>query len=154
MSGGAEAVIHTWRSLLEEFEGNDSLIGMKIDFINAFNEVQRLVFLKECHDKFPQIFKWVNFCYSQHSLLFFGEYTISSQAGVQQGDPLGPFLFCLVLQILVNKIKQEIPTLSLNSWYMDDGSLFGSVPDVLKAWDIIKESGAELGLFVNRKNVK
>ena len=32
---------------------------------------------------------------------------------------------------------------------MDDGSLFGSVPDVLKAWDIIKESGAELGLFVN-----
>ena len=77
-SGGAEAVIHTWRSLLEEFEGNDSLIGMKIDFINAFNEVQRLVFLKECRDKFPQIFKWVNFCYSQHSLLFFGEYTISS----------------------------------------------------------------------------
>jgi hypothetical protein len=32
---------------------------------------------------------------------------------------------------------------------MDDGSLFCSVPDVLKAWDIIKESGAELGLFVN-----
>ena len=49
----------------------------------------------------------------------------------------------------MNKIKQEIPTLSLNSWYVDDGSLFGSVPDVLKAWDIIKESGAELGLFVN-----
>ena len=32
---------------------------------------------------------------------------------------------------------------------MDDGSLFGSVPDVLKAWDIIKETGFELGLFVN-----
>ena len=70
-------------------------------------------------------------------------------AGVQHGDPLGPFLFCLVLQILGNEIKKEIPTLSLNSWYMDDGSLFGSVPDVLKAWDIIKESGAELGFFVN-----
>ena len=105
--GGAEAVVHTWRSLLEEFEGNNSLIGMKIDFINAFNEVQRSVFLKECHRKFPQIFKWVNFCYSQHSLLFFGNHTISSQAGVQQGDPLGPFLFCLVLQILVNKIIKK-----------------------------------------------
>ena len=72
---------------------------------------------------------------------------------MQQGDPLGPFLFCLVLQILVNKIKQEIPTLSLNSWYMDDGSLFGSVPDVLKAWDINKESCAELGVLSIRKNV-
>ena len=81
--------------------------------------------------------------------MFFGNHTISSQAGVQQGDPLGPFLFCLVLQILVSKINQEIPSLSLNSWCMDDGSLFGSVPDVLKAWDIIKETGSELGLFVN-----
>ena len=99
---------------------------MNIDFINTFNEVQCLMFLKECCDKFPQIFKWENFCCSQHSLLFFGEYT----TGVQQGDPLGPFLFCLVLQILVNKIKQEIPTLSLNSWYMDDGSLFGLVIDI------------------------
>ena len=33
--GGAEAVVHTWRSLLEEFDGLD-LIGFKIDFDNAF----------------------------------------------------------------------------------------------------------------------
>ena len=32
---------------------------------------------------------------------------------------------------------------------MDDGSLFGNICDVLKAWDIIKLSGPELGLFVN-----
>ena len=147
--GGAEAVVHSWRSLLMEFEGNADFAGMKIDFVNAFNEVQRSVFLKECHDKFPQIFKWVNFCYSQHSLLFFGSHIISSQSGVQQGDPLGPFLFCLVLQILITKINKELPSLSLNSWYMDDGSLFGNICDVLKAWDIIKLSGPELGLFVN-----
>ena len=49
----------------------------------------------------------------------------------------------------MNKIKQEILTLCLNSWYIDDGSVFGSIPDVLKAWDIIKESGAELGRYVN-----
>ena len=32
---------------------------------------------------------------------------------------------------------------------MDDGSLFGKIADVLKAWNIIKEVGPELGLFVN-----
>ena len=69
--------------------------------------------------------------------------------GVQQGDPLGPFLFCLVLQVLVNKVRDCVPNLSLNNWYMDDGSLFGKVEDVLKAWTIIRDEGLNLGLFVN-----
>ena len=89
------------------------------------------------------------FCYSQHSLLFFGDYTISSEAGVQQGDPLGPFLFCLVLQKLVLKISVEVPNLRLHSWYMDDGSFFGDSRDVLKAWNIVKDEGPALGLFPN-----
>ena len=54
--GGTEAVVHTWRSLLEEFDGLD-LIGFKIDFDNAFNEVQRAVFLKESYEKFPLLFQ-------------------------------------------------------------------------------------------------
>ena len=32
---------------------------------------------------------------------------------------------------------------------MDDGSLFGKITDVLKAWNIIKEFGPSLGLQVN-----
>ena len=32
---------------------------------------------------------------------------------------------------------------------MDDSSLVGKNDDVLKAWNIIKEKGPELGLFVN-----
>ena len=42
-SGGGEAVIHAWRLLMEEFKNNPEFIGMKIDFINAFNTVKRLV---------------------------------------------------------------------------------------------------------------
>ena len=70
---------------------------------------------------------------------------------MQQGYPLGPFLFCLALQILVRKIHIEIPNLKLNSWYMYDGGLFGSIADVLQAWNLIKEHGPALGLFVNAK---
>ena len=132
-SGGGEAVVHAWRQIMEEFQNNPEFIGLKIDFVNAFNAVSRSIFLNECFDKFPHIFKWVHFCYSNHSHLFFGNYITSSQAGVQQGDPLGPFLFCLVLQVLISKIKDEVPDLDLNNWYMDDGSLFGKTQDVLKA---------------------
>ena len=134
---------------MEEFKNNPEFIGMKIDFVNAFNSVKRIVLLNECFEKFPHIYKWVHFCYSQHSHLFFGDYIISSQAGVQQGDPLGPLLFCLVLHVLVSKLLNESPGLALNNWYMDDGSLFGKIEDVLKAWKLIKELGPELGLFSN-----
>ena len=147
--GGGEAVVHAWRHLMEEFKNNPEFIGMKIDFVNAFNSVKRIVLLNECFEKFPHIYKWVHFCYSQHSHLFFGDYIISSQAGVQQGDPLGPLLFCLVLHVLVSKLLNESPGLALNNWYMDDGSLFGKIEDVLKAWKLIKEMGPELGLFSN-----
>ena len=124
---------------------------MKIDFTNAFNEVQRAIFLKECHAKFPHIYKWVHYCYSEHSHLFYGDHIISSQAGVHQGDPLGPFLFCLVLQVLIDKIKTKVPDLNLNIWYMDDGSVCGKVEQLLQAWKIIKEEGPALGLFANDK---
>ena len=124
-------------------------IGCKIDFVNAFNSVNRTILLQECAKKFPQIYKWAFFCYSQHSLLFFGNFSISSEAGVQQGDPLGPFLFCLVLQKLIAKISSQVPNLRLNSWYMDDGSFFGNSRDVLKAWNIVKNEGPSLGLFPN-----
>ena len=98
---------------MDDFQNNPDFIGLKIDFVNAFNSVARSIFLTECFEKFPQIFKWVHFCYSKHSHLFFGDFIISSQAGVQQGDPLGPFLFCLVLQVLISKLKTEVPELSL-----------------------------------------
>jgi len=54
-----------------------------------------------------------------------------------------------VLQVLISKLSKEAPNLAFNNWYMDDGSLFGKIADVLKAWNIIKEVGPELGLFVN-----
>ena len=42
-----------------------------------------------------------------------------------------------------------VPNLSLNNWYMDDGSLFGKVENVLNACIIIRDEGPHLGLFVS-----
>ena len=72
---------------MHEKKQNADLMGQKIDFINAFNTVKRDIRLKECYNIFPQIYSWVHFCYSTHSFLFFRNFIISSEAGVQQGDP-------------------------------------------------------------------
>ena len=71
--------------------------------------------------------------------------------GVQQGDPLGPLLFCLVLHKVVTAIAADsiCSQLSLHSWYMDDGVIAGPKQAALQALSIIKQLGPPLGLFIN-----
>jgi hypothetical protein len=42
----------------------------------------------------------------------------NTETGVQQGDPLGPVLFCLALHPVIKSLKSEF-----NVWYLDDGVL-------------------------------
>ena len=46
--------------------------------------------------------------------------------GVQQGDPLGPLLFCLSIHDLMLELKSEF-----RAFYLDDGIPGGSVAEVL-----------------------
>ena len=88
-------------------EADPSLWTIQADFINAFNLVDREAVLGKVCDNFPEILAWVTTCYGQHSHLLFGSYSISSQCGVHQGDPLATLLFSLVLQQLVILIKER-----------------------------------------------
>ncbi|KAL5494262.1 hypothetical protein EMCRGX_G015559 [Ephydatia muelleri] len=73
---------------------------------------------------------------------------ISSVSGVQQGDPLGPLLFALVLHKLVSSLDadDECADLILQPWYLDDVALAGSHTAVLCALRLIEEMGPALGL--------
>eukprot|EP00973_Karenia_brevis_P084055 11662893-Karenia_brevis.AAC.1 len=55
----------------------------------------------------PGMAAWVDFCYSSPSRLVFGSHTISSESGVQQGDPLGPLLFALALQPALRELADK-----------------------------------------------
>ena len=52
---------------------------------------------------------------------------LSSKSGVQQGDPLGPLLFALVLHKVISAIDADDECLNLlyQAWHMDDGVLAG-----------------------------
>ena len=75
-----------------------------VDLDNGFNTGDRGVLLEEVKAHFPQLYPWAVTCYGQHSHLKFGDHMLSSQAGVQQGDPLGPLFFALLLQPVLLKI--------------------------------------------------
>ncbi|XP_056688373.1 uncharacterized protein [Spinacia oleracea] len=81
-------------------------------------------------------------------LLYYGEHTLWSSQGVQQGDPLGPLLFALVLQPLVCKIRDAFDV-CLQAWYLDDGTIIGDTLVVGKVLQLIMEDGPCLGLHLN-----
>ena len=73
---------------------------------------------------------------------------LQSQAGVQQGDPLGPLLFALALQEILPSLDPD-HQLNLQSWYLDDGVLCGPRATVLSALVTLQRSTPASGLAVN-----
>ena len=67
---------------------------------------------------------------------------------MQQGDPLGHSLFSLVLHPLVGKIRDSF-SLSLQAWYLDDGTIIGDTLVVGKVLELIMMDGPSRGLHLN-----
>ena len=115
-----------------------------MDFKNTFNLADSSVMFFETRIHCPSLAPWVEFSYSQPARLYYGDSTLWSCQGVQQGDPLGPLLFALILHPLVLKIHQSC-NLNLQAWYLNNGNIFGDNLVVAKALRTIQDDG----LFLN-----
>ena len=65
---------------------------------------------------------------------------------MQQGDPLGPLLFCFTIHELISQLESD-----LCMFYLDDGTLGGNPEVVLQDLQLVEQGGAELGLSLNHK---
>ena len=121
---------------------------LKIDMVNVFNNCSRSSFLRCIHQEFSSLFAWVQWCYHCQGERRFGDDTIYSHSGVQQGDPLGPLLFLLVVTDLLDTIDPFL-NLHLQLWYLDDSTFFGLYSDVASFLEQIQVKGSPLGLQLN-----
>ena len=146
---GAERVIHLCRQAFAARTEDDDFVLCKIDLRNAFNQVSRDWFIALTREHFPTLTPYVEWCYTSESKLTFGTRVIKSREGVQQGDPLGPLLFSLVMREVASEIHAAAPKLDLSLWYLDDGVLAGTSCDVRHAFDVIEMKGPQWGLHLN-----
>ena len=103
--------------------------------------VSRQAVLNELGKHFPELLPWA----SWHPLG-----CLTSEQGVQEGDPLGPLLFSLVLNFFVSDISSRGDcSLNYHAWYLDDGALAGPGSSVYNILAMLQELGPPLGLHVN-----
>ena len=97
----------------------------------------------------PGLFSFVHSAYSSPSTLFWADNTLQSAEGVQQGDPLGPLLFCLTIHELGSQLESE-----LCLFYLDDGTLGGSVESLKHDLEVVERLGAQIGLQLNSQKTE
>jgi len=85
-------VVHSARRYLDSLPPGH--IVVKLDFSNAFNSLNRSDMLYAVADRMLEIYAFCHSAHSQSSTLFYGPFRVSSMVGPQQGDPVGPLLFC------------------------------------------------------------
>ena len=145
--GGCEGLVHTVQTLLhQETDGHHML---QVDFINAFNLASRQAAYEEVKKSFPELAHWVASCYGVAAQLVYGDVIITSTRGFHQGDPLATLLFSLVLHPVITKINEEIPSLLVNGWFLDDGLLGGTKEELTQATNILLDEGPDRGLHLS-----
>ena len=154
-SMGAEIVVHRIRSWVGRNKGRNDRGLVTVDLSNAFNAIDRSAVREAARRYAPSLVPWVDLCYGKSSWLVLGNSFLKSERGVQQGDPLGPGLFGMGIQRVVEEATRETQALypgelEITHFYLDDGVAAGtwrSLGDWLRRLEI---GFADIGLDMQR----
>ena len=100
--------------------------------------------LQAVRDLAPELYPLVYSAYSAPSDLHWSDHLIVSAEGVQQGDPLGPLLFCLTLHRHSQHLVSPLVVL-----YLDDVTLGGHHTEICQDLRTITKLEEDLGLALN-----
>ena len=129
---------------------------LKLGMRNAFNVVSCQAVLNECSVHLPELLPWASWWYGRHPILWHKMGTISSEAGVQHGDPLAHYYYVWCYRRWYLLLLRTMCALSYyfmhGTWTMVLLLVHGW--QVENALSIIQELSPPLGLFVNPTKCK
>ncbi|CAE7408225.1 STRN3 [Symbiodinium natans] len=123
---------------------------LQVDFRNAFNTVDRAAMLLQVRLHMRGLSPWAECCYDHHSRLLFHHSPLSSEAGVQQYNPLGPLLFALALHPALQAAAAGGPELAFA--FLDDSYLTGGSKQVAAGLARLTAASRQVGLKLNPSN--
>ena len=144
LEGGCEAGVHAMREIFDE---DDTHGIIQVDANNAFNTINRRVFLQNIQVICPEISTYVNNCYLKPARLFVtGGVEISSQEGTTQGDPTAMPVYALGLAPLLLRLSDPLSDeKARQAAYADDLTGSGTIEELKKWWDLVIQYGPFIG---------
>ena len=138
VKSGCEAAVHAAHRFLLSLDGDGLL------FETDFNTLRRDCLLDTLLREIPELYPLCHSAYLGISLLCFGPHIIESAEGVQQGDPLGPLLFCLTLQPILQMFSSRFRV-----GFLDDVCFRGSSLTAKNDLDVLITECNKIGLTLN-----
>ena len=147
--GGLEAAVHTARTFIQDYGQDENFCCLKIDMKKCFQRMQSVFFLRRLNQEFPELLSWAKWCYCSAGELRFGNCRLTSTTGVQQGDPLDPLLFSLVVLAALDNLGHIDGLQMQKLWYLDDGTFFGSQDALSVLLKSLLSRGPDVSLHIN-----
>ena len=125
---------------------------MLVDASNAFNSLNREVFLHNLSHICPGIFAFVKNCYNSSSRPFIiGGKELKSNGGNAQGDPVCMASYGIGVTLLINMLIDVVVTSTESQVvllaYANDFSAAGKLDDLRKWWDTLTITGPKYGYY-------
>jgi len=130
---------------VDALHGSTGWLLLQGDLKNAFNSIARPAILEAVEHRCPSMTPWVRQAFQPAPLLI-GREVIWSTRGVQQGDPLRPFLFAAGIHAALGALPPWGP---MHRWYLDYGVFMGSVVEVEGVLAALQQALPSLGLELN-----
>ena len=147
LESGWEVAVHAVVDLFEE----DTTHGfIQVDASNAFNSINRTLFLHDVKILCPEIATYINNCYIKPSRLFItGGKEISSNERTTQGAPIAMGVYALGLIPLLTSIISNNTGNLIHVAFVDDLTGVGKIHELIEWWKNALHYGPYLGYYVN-----
>ena len=148
---GCESLIHAMRTIYEDQSAEAVLL---VDASNAFNSINRNVFLHNVEVICPSIARYVKNCYFVNSRLFIiGGGEIQSMEGTTQADPAAMAIFAITiipLILMLVEIRMQDNNHTKTAAYADDLTVAGPIYQIRVWWNMLCRLGPKFGYFPGR----
>jgi hypothetical protein len=146
-AAGADILVHRFREKVEQFGHDPDKAALRVDAANAFNAESRAEILERVCEHASPAARFVRAICGGQPYVVAGRTLLLSRQETQKGGPLGMLLLALDIQPLILRVQSECD-LEPKLWYADDGTLVGSIAEVAKVHQILKDDGSKFCFFL------